>query len=220
MSSPAFFFFFGFVVEQLRAFLSEWGKMICLHAWQPEYMCMVNRKDDYAVSFNPQLSPLPSLCVLTDLWLKGRLGLHPAVKMPPPPPPHPRTTILTPLHTGQCVSVTTLLWDLLLRPCGSHINALIKIWMLFPWVPCVCSASGQVKPKLGPFTQLLLNVNWPTIVYPSPNGKAFDFYVSVPEISFSGKIDKWFLSHLRVDAPPPIYCPSEVVENTGWALKP
>lgn len=89
---------------------------------------------------------MPSLCVLTDLWLKGRLGIHPAVKMPL------STSVVTPPFIHASASQCTLPLGSTSLPFGSlfeHINAPIKIWVLFSGVPRVCSAPGQetqIKP--------------------------------------------------------------------------
>lgn len=84
-------------------------------------MCMINRKDDNAVFLIPSCHQCPlSLCVLTDLWLKGRLEIHPAVKMPL------SNTVLTPhthtLYMPVRLSVRFLL-DLLFCRFGSFFRA-------------------------------------------------------------------------------------------------
>ena len=64
---------------------------------------MINRKDDYAVFFNPQLSPVPSVCVCANRSVaKGQIRASPGRENAPQHlsfDPHP------PLHTRQCISV-------------------------------------------------------------------------------------------------------------------
>lgn len=93
---------------------------------------------------NPQPSPLPSVCAaLTELWLKGRLGLHPAVKT------LHNATVLTPCTCLLGLSIH-FLWGLPLF-CFKCVNALIRIWVLFCAFCPVCGFnSGPSETLIGP----------------------------------------------------------------------
>lgn len=97
-------------------------------------------------------------------------------------------------------------------PLFKHINALIKISLPFCWVPCVCSASGQEKSKLGPFSQLLLNMNWSTtIVYPCFKSQVCPCFVRFCNCcKESAVIKKWLFTHVHYNS----YYKCE--RNAGW----
>lgn len=131
---------------------------------QRKFMCMLNRKDDCAIFLILSCHQCP-LCVCANRSVaKGQIRASPGRETAP------QHHSFDPAFIQASASRRTLPLGSAFLPFGSlfeHINALIEIWLLSCRVPCVCSASGREKPKLGPFTQLLLIMNWSTIVYPS-----------------------------------------------------
>ncbi len=145
-------------------------------------MFMIKRKDDYAIFLILSCHQCP-LCVWANRSVaKEQIRASPGRENAPQ---HHSFDPPFPSYKPVRLSVR-FLWDLLFCHLGLFsAHKCTDKNLLFSWVPCVCSASGQEKPKLGPFTQLLLNVNWSAIVYPSLNSQVFLFYVSFCFLSIS-----------------------------------